>query len=279
MPGDLGCTCGDYARVLPSPFARETMGATRTRHSPRPLIYRRAGRFPAKLAHARRDREAVSAVVLKFEPSCVVPAKAGTHTPRPYGETSVLDAFYNNRRGGYGSLLSQGRQPGDHETRRASRPPIKNPVLSREHAPWPYRLDKHVTGQRRRAVQMIDRPVPPRGALNLRHARAAQPRVAFQRGRDGCNAFSNSSTETFGQYGGVLDRHCRALRGERQHGVDGVAQQRDRASSPFAALGEGEQRPFAPVVDGADHHPRGPRPLGWREHGLDFVGLARRAPA
>src|SRR5713226_4598824 len=38
MPGDLGCTCGDYARVLPSPFAREATGATRTRHSPRPLF-------------------------------------------------------------------------------------------------------------------------------------------------------------------------------------------------------------------------------------------------
>src|SRR5260370_39826445 len=38
MPGDPGCTCGDYARVLTSPFAREAMGATRTRHSPRPLF-------------------------------------------------------------------------------------------------------------------------------------------------------------------------------------------------------------------------------------------------
>src|SRR6266851_7479950 len=36
MPGDLGCTCGDYARVLHLNFAREAMGAAGTRHSPRP---------------------------------------------------------------------------------------------------------------------------------------------------------------------------------------------------------------------------------------------------
>src|SRR5216684_3662594 len=123
MPGDLGATCGDYARVLHLNFAREAAGATRTRHSPRPLIYRRAGRFPTKLAHARRDREAVSAVVLKFEPSCVVPAKAGTHTPRPYGETSVLDAFYNNRRRWLWVPTFAGTTPRDNATRRASRPP------------------------------------------------------------------------------------------------------------------------------------------------------------
>src|SRR5260370_27895849 len=38
MPGDLGATCGDYARVLHLNFAREAAGATRTRHSPRPLF-------------------------------------------------------------------------------------------------------------------------------------------------------------------------------------------------------------------------------------------------
>src|SRR6266852_8461382 len=38
MPGDLGATCGDYARVLHLNSAREAMGASRTRHSPRPLF-------------------------------------------------------------------------------------------------------------------------------------------------------------------------------------------------------------------------------------------------
>src|SRR6266849_2390049 len=38
MPGDLGCTCGDYARVLHLNFAREAAGAAGTRHSLRPLF-------------------------------------------------------------------------------------------------------------------------------------------------------------------------------------------------------------------------------------------------
>src|SRR6266851_4404531 len=38
MPGESGATCGDYARVLVSHFAREAMGALGTRHSPRPLF-------------------------------------------------------------------------------------------------------------------------------------------------------------------------------------------------------------------------------------------------
>jgi hypothetical protein len=38
MPGDLGEPRGDYARVLHLNFAREAAGATRTRHSPRPLF-------------------------------------------------------------------------------------------------------------------------------------------------------------------------------------------------------------------------------------------------
>src|SRR5439155_9685765 len=38
MPGLLRCTCGDYARVLTSHFAREAMGAASIRHSLRPLF-------------------------------------------------------------------------------------------------------------------------------------------------------------------------------------------------------------------------------------------------
>ena len=43
--------------------------------------------------------------------------------------------------------------------------------------------------------------------------------------------------EAFGEHSSILDRHSRALRGKRQHGVGGVAQQRDRAVGPFAASG------------------------------------------
>jgi hypothetical protein len=43
MPGDLGWTCGDYARVLHLNSAREAMGAAGTRHSPRPLFFRANG--------------------------------------------------------------------------------------------------------------------------------------------------------------------------------------------------------------------------------------------
>src|SRR6266576_5843093 len=67
MPGDLGATCGDYARVLHLNFAREAMGAAGTRHSPRP----RGRNCPTSLGRlAPRECEAVSAInaaVLKIE--------------------------------------------------------------------------------------------------------------------------------------------------------------------------------------------------------------------
>jgi hypothetical protein len=44
MPGDFRCDRGDYARVLFS-FAREAAGASRARHSLRPLIFRRRDLF------------------------------------------------------------------------------------------------------------------------------------------------------------------------------------------------------------------------------------------
>ena len=47
-----------------------------------------------------------------------------------------------------------------------------------------HRLDGEIARQRHRAGEMIDQPCLPRGALNPRHARAAQSRIAFQRGRD-----------------------------------------------------------------------------------------------
>jgi len=42
--------------------------------------------------------------------SFVVPAKAGTHTPRPLCVNGWLTALFVTNAGGYGSLLSQGRQ-------------------------------------------------------------------------------------------------------------------------------------------------------------------------
>src|SRR5258708_31617080 len=42
----------------------------------------------------------------------VVPAKAGTHTPRPIGRAMGLVAFVTIDAGGYGSLLSQDDQKG-----------------------------------------------------------------------------------------------------------------------------------------------------------------------
>src|SRR6478609_6620250 len=44
MPGDFRCDRGDYARVLFS-FAREAAGASRARHSLRPLNFRRRDVF------------------------------------------------------------------------------------------------------------------------------------------------------------------------------------------------------------------------------------------
>src|SRR5439155_6474523 len=59
MPGLLRCTCGDYARVLTSHFAREAVGALGTRHSLRPLFL--GERFLQKLGRlAPRDRGVVS---------------------------------------------------------------------------------------------------------------------------------------------------------------------------------------------------------------------------
>src|SRR5260370_42212641 len=59
MPGDFRCDRGDYARVL-FYFARETAGASRARHSLRPLISG-DGTYLANLAQGmRRDCKAVS---------------------------------------------------------------------------------------------------------------------------------------------------------------------------------------------------------------------------
>ena len=140
--------------------------------------------------------------------------------------------------------------------------------------------DREIARQRRGPGEVIDPARLPRGALNPRHPRPAQPRIALHRGRDRRAAFVLGLAEAFRQHRGILDRHARALRGERQHRVRGIAEQRDRAIGPFAAVGHGEQRPFPPVVDRADHHPRRrPAIATTRKHVLDFADVAGRAPA
>src|SRR5207248_9894293 len=72
--GVLRCDRGDYARML-FYFACEAAGASRARHSLRPLMFQMAGRT-AKLARMRRDRGGVSVRQLIRE-SAVVMAGRG----------------------------------------------------------------------------------------------------------------------------------------------------------------------------------------------------------
>src|SRR5229473_7139763 len=59
MPGDSGVLVVTRVRST-NTSAHEAAGATGTRHSPRPLMFRRAGRSQQKLGRiAPRDREAV----------------------------------------------------------------------------------------------------------------------------------------------------------------------------------------------------------------------------
>ena len=61
----------------------------------------------------------------------------------------------------------------------ASRPPVVNPVLPRQHALGAHRLDREVAREGRGAGEVIDSSRLPCGALDPRHARAAQPRIAL----------------------------------------------------------------------------------------------------
>src|SRR6185312_17433148 len=89
--------------------------------------------------------------------------------------------------------------------------PVVNPVLSRQQASAAHRPDHEVAGVSRGAGEVIGPSRPLRGALEPRHARAAQAGIALQRGRDGRTAFILGFAEAFGEHGGVLDRHSRAL--------------------------------------------------------------------
>jgi hypothetical protein len=92
MPGDLGATCGDYARVLCFTFAREAAGALGTRHSPRPLIFRAAASRKTRAHRVARMRSCVCKQNL--QPSS--PAQAGDPVSR-----DVSDGFEMPRRTGY----------------------------------------------------------------------------------------------------------------------------------------------------------------------------------
>ena len=125
---------------------------------------------------------------------------------------------------------------------------------------------------------MIDPSRLPRRPLNPLHAGAPQPPIALQGGRNAGSVFAGAFAQNLGQHRSILDRHSSALRGERQHRMRGVAEQRDRAFAPIVDLGHREQRPSPPLVDGADQHPCGRGPARGKRR-LDFVGIARRAPA
>src|SRR5229473_6500572 len=73
--------------------------------------------------------------------------------------------------------------------RSLSRPPVVDPVLPRQHVLCAQRLDDEIARISRRAGEVIDPPVAPRGALNTPHPRAAQPSIAFQRGRNSRGVF------------------------------------------------------------------------------------------
>src|SRR3984893_12975603 len=78
--GNVGCPpLNLYARVrFLLHLAHGTAGAARIRHSPRPLISRRE---TACTTRAHRAAGTRNDAVWKLEPSCVVPANAGTHSP------------------------------------------------------------------------------------------------------------------------------------------------------------------------------------------------------
>src|ERR1700690_4447859 len=102
MPSDSGVPVASTPVLS---FAQGAAGAAGTRHSPRPLFSGR--KIDAQLGRsAPRDCGIVS-----DEISVVVPAKAGTHTPRRLSEKMLSAGFRATTRAcGYGSLLSQGRQ-------------------------------------------------------------------------------------------------------------------------------------------------------------------------
>src|SRR5438094_3610475 len=73
---------------------------------PAPSIFEGGKEF-ASLGRNRAARSRTRAL------SHVVPAKAGTHTPRRNCESEMVDGFASTTTGcGYGSLLSQGRRWG-----------------------------------------------------------------------------------------------------------------------------------------------------------------------
>jgi len=116
MPGWIRWTCGDYARVLTSHFAREAAGALGARHSLRPLFCWANSSCKKLGPIAPRDREGLSWIRTRHIPSRHRPAWPGDpvfrgacdgiERPRPTGYPA--GACHRARRGiSPPSLLSE----------------------------------------------------------------------------------------------------------------------------------------------------------------------------
>ena len=131
-----------------------------------------------------------------------------------------------------------------------------------------------------RALEVIDHSVSPRGALNPRHARGAQAARSVSKQPGMPAAFSSPSfAEAFGEHCRILDRHSRALRGERQHGMCG---------SPSSAIAPLVHSPPSGTANSAHRRQPSTAPIIIRtgrrstrrgERALEFVGIGLAAPA
>ena len=161
----------------------------------------------------------------------------------------------------------------------ASRPPVVNPVLPRQHA---LRADRPDARSRASAAGRSDDRCGPfaarcaapaaRGRGAVRRSASARPRCRrCCRRRFRSRHFASTAASSI-----AMPAPCAA------NGSMACTASPSSAIAPSfhsAALGHREQRPSPPVVDGADHHPRRRRPASRGKRVLDFVGLARRAPA
>ena len=73
--------------------------------------------------------------------------------------------------------------------------------------------------------KMIAHAIARRRILHFPCAPAAYGAVGSQR----TSRIAGLPRKSLRRHGGILDRHCRALRQKRQHRVRGVAEQRDRS--------------------------------------------------
>jgi hypothetical protein len=109
-PGCLGCTCSSTRVLSFTTFAHGTAGAVGARLSLRPLSKERDNEI-AKLGQiVSRERERMCRAATPS--TTVVPAKAGTHTPRRNLFCAmVADSPSTMSAGGYGPRPTPGRHP------------------------------------------------------------------------------------------------------------------------------------------------------------------------